>query len=764
MRRFFPQFAVTLACAPMVWASAPAATTSIRDIRSLSRVLAELHRPVVFEATVTYYRPQVHDLFVQEDGEGIYVETTSTQKLDPGDRILIKGTTNWGYRANVASNDITVIGHSALPKPIPADFQHLIQGQADSDLVSVRGLVHAADTNEPVGAEMPIGVLKVLTDGGYIVAEVRSADSQALKHLLDAEVEITGVDGGKFDGKMQLTGVVLRVNNLASVKVIKPAAVNPWALPLTPMDQVLSVSKVRNESSRVRVMGIVTYFEPGSVLVLQSGDKSIWTKTNSFEPVHIGDQAEVTGFPDVNNGFLVLTGSTTQDTGIAAPINPERVTSLDLRARRHLFDLVTVEGKVVMEVREPAQDEYVLLADGQMFSAVFSHRVTPGNLPPMKEVPVGSTIRVTGVCTAGDDNPYNHDAPVNILIRSADDIQLVAPPSILTVPNLTALVVILLLVVLAVGARMLWVGRKMRAQVAELGYLSHRRGEILEDINRSRSLSEILERVTELASMSLKGAPCWCRIGNGPTIGNCPADLDLTGLRTVEVPIPAHTGNAAGLICAAFDAHTKPRGDELKALTAAAALATLAIETSRLHSDLVRRSEFDMLTETQNRFAFEKRLEAHIEEARQRAGMFGLIYIDLNDFKQVNDRYGHQAGDLYLQRVVERMKHQLRPSDTLARLGGDEFGVLIPILHNPNDAKVIAQRLEHCFDEPFKISNETLRGSASIGIALYPTDGETDDELMSVADAAMYGEKRMRNLANKTSVGETSRLVAQTRD
>jgi len=764
MNRPLPLLAVALVIAPMVWASAPATRVSVKDIRSLSPEQAKQHRPVSFEATVTYCRPQVHDLFVQQDDAGIFIATTTTQKLDPGDRVRIVGTTDWGYRANVDSNDITVIGHTALPKPIPVDFEELIKGQANSNLVAVRGVVHAADTYGPADAKMPIALLKILTEGGYIGAEVFTDDTQALRRLLDSEVEITGVDGGRFDGKMHLTGVVLRVNNLTDVKVIKPAAVNPWALPPTPMDEVLSAFRVKRETSRVRVVGTVTYFEPGSALVLQSGNKSIWAKTNSFGPLRVGDQAEVTGFPDVSNGFLVLTGSSAQDSGIPAPITPERATSSELRASKHIFDLVSVEGEVVMQVRESTQDEYVLLADGQMFSAIFSHRLIPDDLPPMKEVPVGSKIRVTGVCTTGDDNPYNHDVPFDIQIRSADDIQIVMPPSILTVRNLAGLVVILLLAVLVVGARALWVGGKMRSKVAELGYLTHRRGEILEDINRSRPLNEILERITELGSLSLKGAPCWCMLADGPTLGNCPADLSTTGLRTIAIPIAAHSGNAVGSIYAAFDANTLPRGDESKALAAAAALATLAIETSRLHSDLVHRSEFDMLTDIQNRFAFEKRLEELIAESRKSAGMFGLVYIDLNDFKQVNDRFGHQAGDLYLQRVAERMKHQLRPGDMLARLGGDEFGVLIPIVHSRNEAEEIARRLEQCFNEPFEVKNQIVRGSASIGIALFPTDGVTDDGLMSIADAAMYVEKRMRSRQDETPVGTSRRFAANSRD
>ena len=121
-----------------------------------------------------------------------------------------------------------------------------------------------------------------------------------------------------------------------------------------------------------------------------------------------------------------------------------------------------------------------------------------------------------------------------------------------------------------------------------------------------------------------------------------------------------------------------PHADEEKALSSAAELATLAIETRRLHADLVHRSEFDLLTDVQNRFSFERHLDRLIGEARNSAGIFGVIYIDLDDFKSVNDLYGHQVGDLYLQQVTSRMKRQLRPGDMLARLGGDEFAVLVP--------------------------------------------------------------------------------------
>jgi diguanylate cyclase (GGDEF)-like protein len=173
-------------------------------------------------------------------------------------------------------------------------------------------------------------------------------------------------------------------------------------------------------------------------------------------------------------------------------------------------------------------------------------------------------------------------------------------------------------------------------------------------------------------------------------------------------------------------------------------LATLAIETRRLYKDLVYRSEFDLLTDIYNRFSLDRYLEEQIEKAKVDGSIFGLIYIDLDEFKQVNDFYGHHVGDLYLQEVSMRMKRQLRNGDMLARLGGDEFAVLVPVVRSRAAIDEIALRLERCFDAPFAVEGYVLRGGASVGIALYPDEGTTADSLLSAADAAMYVSKHTK--------------------
>jgi diguanylate cyclase (GGDEF)-like protein len=748
MKRLIALFAVVLLCATAGWAAEPAALTTLRAIRTLTNAEANKALPVAFEATVTYFLGSERTLFVQDGDLAIYVSADTDAKLIPGDRILVHGKTHADFGPIVISDRVTLLRHGDLPKPIPATFDDLIRVQRDCMLVTVHGVVRTVDLDTRAdvrNASLPLHTIaraQLLMEGGYIEAFINSDDANAISGLLDSEVEVTGTAGASFNGKMEPTGAQLYVSTLANVKILKRAEASPWSLPVTPMNQALTGYHVRDLTQRIRIHGTVTLYQPGSAVVLQSGAKSMWIGTQTRSLIQVGDVADAIGFPDVHNGVLTLTHAEIQDSHAQAPIQPLPVTWKQLTASGNLFDLVSIEGKVVTAVREASQDEYVLDTGGQLFTAIYRHQPGYSVLPPMKQIALGSRVRVTGICILEDSNPFNGEVPFDILLRSFDDIEVVARPSLLTVRNLMILVGLLLAVVFAVGARGWAIERRVRRQTGALAFIEQRRSRILEDINGTRPLAEIVEEITELVSFKLNGAPCWCQIFDGAQLGNCPPKL--AGLRVVHFEIPAHSGPALGTIFAAFDPLATPSENESGALSMAVALIALAIETRRLYSDLLHRSEFDLLTDIHNRFSLDKYLDRHIEEARQNAGIFGLIYIDLDKFKQVNDVYGHQVGDLYLQEVALRMKRQLRNVDMLARLGGDEFAVLLPLVRNRAKVEEIAQRLEHSFDEPFIIEGQTLHGAASVGIALYPKDGATKDDLLSAADAAMYTTKNAK--------------------
>jgi diguanylate cyclase (GGDEF)-like protein len=727
-------------------ATGPGAVTTLHAIRSLTKAEASRGLPVAFEATVTYYNKTDVDLFVQEGDDAVYVETKPNEDLAPGDRVLVRGKTRDSFTVDVLSESVTLLHHGYLPKPAEANFEQLIHADRDCMLVTVRATVRSADR---VNFGDVHGIyLKLIMDQGDIDAMAVDTDASVLKDLLDAEVEVTGVVSGKFDSKMQLTGILLEVSRLADVKILKRAQTSPRLLPITPMDEVLSSYSVHDLTRRVRVKGTITYYQPGSAAVLQDGARSLWIWTRASHPMRIGDVAEATGFPDARSSFLAITDGEVEDLNIFEPIAPQPSTWRQLATWNsgdpdgHQNDLVSFEGQVVTSVREDSQDEFVLVSDGKLFNAIYRHPPTDGLLPPMKQVQPGARIRVTGICMAMQADtidPGEQEVPFNILLRSFDDIEVVAKPSLLNTRNLIILVGLLLFVVTIVGARGWAVERKMRRQTAALGYIEQRRSRILEDINGAQPLAEIIEQITELVSLRLSGTPCWCQIADGARLGNFPPSASQ--FRIVEEQIAARSGPPLGTIYAALDPLSKPRANESQALSAGAGLASLAIETRRLYTELHHRSEFDLLTNIHNRFSLDKYMDVLIEEARERASIFGLIYIDLDEFKQVNDLYGHRVGDLYLQEVALRMKNQLRGGDMLARLGGDEFAALVAVVHSRAEVQEIAGRLMHSFDEPIVIDGYILHGSASVGIAIYPEDGNTKDSLFSGADAAMYVNK-----------------------
>ena len=770
MKRLASVVAALIGCAASALAADPAPLTSLRAIHAVTNEQAKAALPVAFEATVIYYRDYEKTMFVQDGDVAIYVQPTTTLKLVPGDRILIKGITHASFRPFVSSSDLTLLHHGALPTPIPASYDRLIRSQLDCMLVTVHARVRAVDLM--YNMEGRSVSLQMLADGGSIEAVLDSSNTNPFDGLLDSDVEVTGAASGKFDGKMQQTGILLHVSSWADVKVIHRATADPFALPITPMDQVLTGYHIQVLSQRLRVRGTVSYYQPGAAIVLQTGAKSLWIQTHSVVPFAVGDVADVTGFPGLHDGFLTLTNGQIRDTGLRAPIPAVPATYHQLVTSHNIFDLVSIEGTVVSEVRESAQDEYVLKTEGQMFSAIFRHQaltdLNSNTIAPLRHIPEGSRIRVTGICMLDDSNPFDAQVPFTILMRSPDDIAVVAEPSWLSIQHLLYLVGFLLLVVFAAGVRGWTLERKVRRQTATLAarveaeaalehaqaQVEQRRSRILEDINGVRPLAEILEEIVELLSFRLAGARCWCEVTDGARLGNFPATPH--SLRIVSEPIPARTGPPLGTVHAAFEPNSEPSGLESESLAFAARLATLAIETRRLYSDLLHRSEFDLLTDLHNRFSLDKLLEARIERARNSAGIFGLIYIDLDEFKQVNDLYGHQVGDLYLQEVAIRMKRQLRSNDFLARLGGDEFAVLVSEIHNPSGLQEIALRLERSLDEPFRIEGYTLQGSASVGIAVYPEDGTTRDSLFSTADAAMYVSKHTRHMNTPAARGNNN--------
>jgi diguanylate cyclase (GGDEF)-like protein len=743
-------------CACASGAAQPTPLNSVSAVRALSHAAAAKSPPADFEATVTYFRDYERTLFVQDGAAAIYVNATTDLRLVPGDRIRVRGVAQDSFRPVVLSRDLTLLSHGNPPVPAQPGFVSMIRSEFDCRYVTVGGTVISAYTTLSSGRSVTGIDLRV--DGGMVSVIMDSDDSSRLKGLLDAQVEITGALSGHFDGKMQQTGLLIHAMSFNQVKIIRRAARDAWSIPETSMGDVLRNTNVLDRSQRVRVQGTLTYYRQTSMAILQDGDRSIRVLTPQIERLSIGDRVEAIGIPYVENDFLTLKLGQIRSTGSSAPIEPRPVKWDEVASGKYAFNLVSIDGTVVSQARQHAQDVYIISSGQNVYSATVRHSFlytwnVPVKLPPMPEIKPGSKVRVTGVAVLDSGNPFNGATAFGILLRSSSDIVVLSPPSWMTVQNLSLLVSVLLLVVAFFAIWSAVLKHQVRGRTTELATriqaeaaLERRRSQILEDINGPRPLREVLEQIANLVSFNLDGAPCWFQVGDRERYGHFPSGAPKENV--IRQDIPSRSDRYHGELCAVLDPKSPLRSRASEALSMGAWLATLLIENRSMYADLVHRSEFDLLTDIHNRFSLERQIDKLItracSESKLESYRFGLIYVDLDEFKQVNDLYGHRIGDVFLQTVAQRMKRQLRPGDILSRLGGDEFAALVAPVRDRREAQDVADRLDRCFEEPFVLDGVSVRGSASIGIALYPEDGRSRDALFSRADARMYAEKHSR--------------------
>lgn len=164
-------------------------------------------------------------------------------------------------------------------------------------------------------------------------------------------------------------------------------------------------------------------------------------------------------------------------------------------------------------------------------------------------------------------------------------------------------------------------------------------------------------------------------------------------------------------------------------------------ERRKMEEIIKHHAYHDPLTDLPNRQLFMDLLSMGLAQARRNKKKLALLFMDLNGFKQVNDTLGHSCGDRLLQEVAQRLKASIRVSDSVARLGGDEFTVLLPDLAQTDDVGIVLRKILGAFETPFILDDVLVDTTASIGVCMFPDDGECSEELMKKADLAMYQAK-----------------------
>jgi diguanylate cyclase (GGDEF)-like protein len=166
------------------------------------------------------------------------------------------------------------------------------------------------------------------------------------------------------------------------------------------------------------------------------------------------------------------------------------------------------------------------------------------------------------------------------------------------------------------------------------------------------------------------------------------------------------------------------------------------MERTEMTARLFHLANHDALTGLANRNLLSDRLNHAISQTGRQEGQLAVLFLDLEDFKEVNDAYGHDVGDGVLRCAAERLKACVRAGDTVARMGGDEFVLVLENIAGQGDVDHVIEKIKAGFEQPFDVESHSIILGISIGSALYPGDGTDMGTLISHADSSMYGDKR----------------------
>lgn len=208
------------------------------------------------------------------------------------------------------------------------------------------------------------------------------------------------------------------------------------------------------------------------------------------------------------------------------------------------------------------------------------------------------------------------------------------------------------------------------------------------------------------------------------------------------VPLRSGTETIGALVLQSYSATLRYSEQDKELLQFVSSQVATAIERKRTHSRLEFLARYDHLTELPNRALFLDRLHNALLRAHSDELRLAILYLDMDNFKQINDTFGHTTGDHLLREVAQRLKQCVRESDTIGRLGGDEFAILLDNISKREDATVVAEKVLAALSYPYNLDGKTVLSSPSLGIALYPVHGQDQLQLVRLADEAMYVAKR----------------------
>ncbi len=740
----------------------PVEFTSVHQIRLLkastnTAVNAHLH------AVVTYYDSVAPNLFVQDATGGIWVDLrgTAVKPPSPGQVIDLRGVVGFGYSPYIQSPNWTVTGKSTPPNSRVISYDDATTGSFDGQWVQLDGVVRSFVQQ----AEGNVLVIDVATPTGAFKVRVPDYHGPFPVQLVDAKVRFSGVCGASFNGRNQFVSFHLFMPSLESLRVLEGPPKDPFAVPVIPIADVRRFSADLPVEHRVKVVGTVTARFSQQGIYMTDGSGGLYAESQDGSPIRDGDQVEVIGFPAAGNFSPVLKSASFRPTGqhFLPTITP--ITGRVALKGKFDAQLISMTGTLTNYLQHLDKRKLVVESDDHVtFEADLAHSgASPLNIAD------GSRISLTGICTVKADENGN-PAEFEIVLRSPQDIQVLSVPTRLTPERAVFLLFGLAMATLGVIGWVFILRRRV-----------HRQTEIItEKLKNEMALEEryrnIFERnLTGLYIAEVDGRILDCNDACARMLGyHGRHELLGNSARAEQIVQKFHETVAdTSFTIGTEQSFERLDGTEGWALCSLRAVGGEGDERRIFEGSLVDITErklaedriqflayFDSLTHLPNRALVHDRLSRAVAVAKRERQKLGVLHLDIDSFKVINDCLGHSRGDELLQSIAQRLQACAREEDTVARLGGDEFLIALGPINSAADAALVAERIANELKPAFNLNGNSLNVTCSIGISIYPDHGNDVETLIKNADAAMYASKgRGRNTFSFFSEQMTAQAI-----
>ena len=711
--------------------------TSIGAVHHLPPEQAAKGLPVVAEAVVTGAGGWPYGINLQDGEDGIYVNLPANPSpLAVGQRVVVRGKTNSGrFAPMIMATSIEVTGSARMPKPYPANARELASGALDNRFVEVHGVVRAT-TPGTLGDRAGVFMVIDLNPGTVHVAVARGISLDAGR-FVDATVRAAGIVGVEYNTRRQALGANVVVNRPEDITILRPPSASPASGPTTPLGNIFRWDLRQDWSHRIKVGGILTLQRPGEFLIVQDGDQAIRIETLDQDKIPVGTRLDVSGFAVPADFGPMLSDAVVVRRGPQEPVQPLARRAAQLTWGDDNWLLIKLRARLI-EAHESENGVAMSLEDaGIRFTAE-----APGLARPLAGIVPGSLLELTGIYEV-QVGRMRTPVGFRLLIRSPQDVVVLnAGPwlngarflwSALALGGIAA---VCTLWALMLRARV----RQQTALLLQAAALQTERSRVLELIGRNAPLEEIACAVASIIESHRESRTTVgiCSSGEWKWIGPEPDSS-----RDAVIEVASGSGALhAEVYTDAFTATTLAGGADL--IRTCRECLTLALEHHDLHDQLLSQSLSDPLTHLPNRRSLDIHLETVLNAARRNVTQCAVLVIDLDQFKPINDTLGHAAGDFVLEELARRFRSVVRGHEMVARVGGDEFVAILENITGLAEAREIASRLTAAASLPVEVAGISIRPFVSVGIALYPVDGESAHRLRNTADTRMYEMKMSR--------------------